>query len=53
MFSVNTMTGAATKIGVIAGDWKLGLYGLSFDYPPLPPPPPPLYGTTTSLEAPP
>ena len=48
MFSVNTMTGAATEIGVIAGASKLGLYGLSFDYPPLPPP---LDGTTTSLQA--
>jgi hypothetical protein len=49
MFSVNTTTGAATEIGAIADASSLGLYGLSFDYPPLPPPP--LEGTTTSLQA--
>jgi hypothetical protein len=38
MFRINTTTGAATEIGVVAGASSLGVSGLSFDYPssPLP-----------------
>lgn len=40
MFSVNKLTGAATKIGPIANASTLGLTGLSWDYPSPPPPQP-------------
>ena len=45
MFHINTMTGAATEIGVIADASSLGVTGLSFDYPLSPVP------TLTALRA--